>query len=82
MGDLAAFVISSFGHRIVVGSVEEVADDLERWFRAGAAAGFNIIPAAMPDSLDDFVELVVPELQRRGIYRTSYEATTCGGTWA
>lgn len=77
--DLAALAIASHGHRIIVGSFEEVADDLEHWFNSGAADGFNIIPASMPDGVDDFVDLVVPELQRRGIYRTAYEARTLRG---
>jgi FMN-dependent oxidoreductase (nitrilotriacetate monooxygenase family) len=74
--DLAALAIASHGHRILVGSAQEVADELQRWFEAGAADGFNIIPASMPDGLDDFVDLVVPELQQRGLYRHSYEGRT------
>lgn len=74
--DLAALAIASHGHRILVGSPQEIADDLQRWFEAGAADGFNIIPASMPDGVDNFVDLVVPELQARGLYRTSYEGRT------
>ncbi|RWR27710.1 LLM class flavin-dependent oxidoreductase [Sinirhodobacter populi] len=74
--DLAALAIASHGHRILIGSPTEVADELQRWFEAGAADGFNIIPASMPDGIDDFVELVVPELQTRGLYRTAYEGRT------
>lgn len=77
--DLAALAIASHGHRIIVGSAHEIADDLEFWFRSGAADGFNVIPASMPDGLDDFVDLVVPELQARGLFRTSYEAPTLRG---
>jgi len=77
--DLATLAAASYGHRIIVGSPQEIADDLEHWFRAGAADGFNLIPAGMPDSLFDFVDLVVPELQRRGLYRTRYEGTTLRG---
>ncbi|ALM81649.1 LLM class flavin-dependent oxidoreductase [Bordetella sp. N] len=77
--DLATLAIASYGHRIIVGSPGEVADDLERWFRAGAADGFNLIPAGMPDGLFDFVDLVVPELQRRGLYRTGYDSKTLRG---
>ncbi|OZI38238.1 LLM class flavin-dependent oxidoreductase [Bordetella genomosp. 10] len=77
--DLATLAAASYGHRIVVGSPEEIADDLEHWFRAGAADGFNLIPAGMPDGLYDFVDLVVPELQRRGLYRTRYESGTLRG---
>lgn len=77
--DLAALAIASHGHRIVVGSAAQVADDLQHWFESGAADGFNIIPASMPDGLDDFVGLVVPELQRRGLFRRRYEADTLRG---
>ncbi|MFB7913279.1 LLM class flavin-dependent oxidoreductase [Streptomyces sp. NPDC056061] len=64
------------GHRIVIGTPETLADELEEWFTTGAADGFNIMPAVLPDGLDDFVGLVVPELQRRGLFRTAYEGTT------
>lgn len=74
--DLAALAIASHGHRILVGSPTEIAEDLQRWFEAGAADGFNLIPASMPDGVDDFVDLVVPELQERGLYRTRYEGET------
>lgn len=77
--DLATLAVASYGHRIIVGSPQEIADDLEHWFRIGAADGFNLLPAGMPDSLFDFVDLVVPELQRRGLYRTRYESTTLRG---
>ena len=49
---------------------------MEEWFTTGAADGFNVLPPFFPNSLDEFVELVVPELQRRGLYRTAYEGTT------
>ena len=48
---------------------------MEHWFTHEAADGFNIVPAALPGGLDDFVDLVVPELQRRGLFRTEYEGT-------
>ena len=53
-----------------------IADELEHWFRSGAADGFNIMPPVEPASLDDFVALVIPELQRRGLFRTRYEGRT------
>ena len=74
--ELAALAIASNGHRIVVGSPGEIADDLQHWFETGAADGFNLIPGDMPGGLFDFVDLVVPELQRRGVYRTAYEGQT------
>ena len=49
---------------------------METWFRAGAADGFNIMPPVLPTGLDDFVDHVVPELQRRGLFRTEYTGTT------
>ena len=64
------------GHRIVVGTPIDVADQLEDWFVNEAADGFNLKPSFQPDSLEDFVNLVVPELQKRGIFRTEYEGTT------
>jgi FMN-dependent oxidoreductase (nitrilotriacetate monooxygenase family) len=74
--ELAALAIASHGHRIVIGSAETIADDFQSWFEQGAADGFNLIPASMPDGLDDFVDLVVPVLQQRGLFRRSYEETT------
>jgi len=58
------------------GSVKTVADTLEEWFTAGAADGFNILFPTLPGALNDFIELVIPELQRRGLFRTAYEGTT------
>jgi FMN-dependent oxidoreductase (nitrilotriacetate monooxygenase family) len=64
------------GHYQIVGSTTDVVDLMEEWFTNGAADGFNIIPPIFPNSLDEFVDLVVPELQRRGLYRTAYEGKT------
>jgi FMN-dependent oxidoreductase (nitrilotriacetate monooxygenase family) len=64
------------GHFQFVGTPTQVADELQRWFENGAADGFNIMPPILPDSLNDFVELVIPELQRRGLFRTAYEGST------
>jgi hypothetical protein len=49
---------------------------LERWFREGAADGFMISASYQPGGFEEFVRLVVPELQKRGIYRTQYEGAT------
>ena len=65
-----------FGHRIVVGTPEQIADEIEYWFQNGAADGFNVMPPYIPDTFDAFVDHVVPELQRRGIFRREYEGTT------
>ena len=64
------------GHRVFAGTPEQVADQLDLWFHSGAADGFNIMPPNLPGGLEDFVEHVVPELQRRGLFRTEYTGTT------
>jgi N-acetyl-S-(2-succino)cysteine monooxygenase len=64
------------GHLLLVGSPEQIADEMERWFLNEAADGFNLCSPYMPGGLDLFVDLVVPELQRRGLFRTEYEGTT------
>jgi FMN-dependent oxidoreductase (nitrilotriacetate monooxygenase family) len=64
------------GHIQFAGTPTQVADELERWFVGKAADGFNIMPPVLPEGLNDFVEMVIPELQRRGLFRTSYEGTT------
>jgi FMN-dependent oxidoreductase (nitrilotriacetate monooxygenase family) len=60
----------------MVGTPESIADELEEWFNTGAADGFNIQAATLPGAAEDFVDLVIPELQRRGLFRTDYEGTT------
>lgn len=74
--ELAALAIASHGHRIIMGSPETIADDLQSWFEQGAADGFNLIPASMPDGLDDFVDRVIPVLQDRGLFRRHYAEKT------
>lgn len=69
------------GHRRIVGSPEEIADTIEEWFTAGAADGFNLMPDAFPSGLDDFVDHVVPELRRRGLFRYEYEEPTLRARW-
>lgn len=67
---------SGRGHRLFAGTPEQVADTIEEWFTTGAADGFNLIPPALPASLADFVDHVVPELQRRKIFREEYAGST------
>ena len=62
--------------RCLIGTPETIADDLEKWFTGGAADGFNICPSHSPSGIEDFARLVVPELQRRGLFRTEYEGAT------
>ncbi|GIM89809.1 NtaA/DmoA family FMN-dependent monooxygenase [Paractinoplanes toevensis] len=63
-------------HRQIVGTPEQIADDIERWFLGGAADGFNLNADSFPTGLEPFVDHVVPELRRRGIFRTEYTGTT------
>ena len=67
---------ASRGHLSVVGTPADVADLMQQWLIERAADGFNVMPPTFPGGLDDFVDLVIPELQRRGIFRTRYEGKT------
>ncbi|WP_130616278.1 LLM class flavin-dependent oxidoreductase [Cohnella abietis] len=64
------------GHWSIKGSPSQIADQLEYWFREGAADGFNVMPPYLPGGLNDFVDLVIPELQQRGLFRTEYTGRT------
>jgi len=64
------------GHNLVVGTPEQVADVMQRWFEEGACDGFNLLPPTFPTGLEDFVDTVVPILQRRGLFRKEYVAGT------
>ena len=72
-------VAAGFGTRVVIGTAAQVVDDMQEWIDAGAADGFNLCPPILPGGLDDFVEFVIPELRRRGLFRTEYEAPTLRG---
>ena len=74
--DLYNLIAAARGHWVLCGSAERVADTLQLWFEQGAADGFNIMPASFPDGLSDFVDLVVPLLQERGVFRTAYQGST------
>ncbi len=63
-------------HWMIRGSAKDIADQLEAWFVGKAADGFNLLPQTLPGALDDFVDLVIPELQRRGLFRTEYRGST------
>jgi alkanesulfonate monooxygenase len=64
------------GHLVVVGDPAGVADTLQDWVEAGACDGFNVMPPTFPKDLRDIVELLVPELRRRGLMRTGYAGRT------
>lgn len=73
---LYEYLAGARGHWVVVGTPQTIADRMQEWFENGAADGFNVMPPVLPQSLDEFVDLVVPELQRRGLFRTTYEGRT------
>lgn len=67
------------GHCTMVGTPEQVASQMEHWFRNGGADGFNLMPPMQPESVQDFVEHVIPILQQRGLFRQDYEHATLRG---
>jgi N-acetyl-S-(2-succino)cysteine monooxygenase len=64
------------GGEVVRGTPTQIADYLEAWFHGDAADGFMLTFSLIPDGLDDFIGLVVPELRRRGLFREEYEGRT------
>jgi len=64
------------GHWQRVGTAAQIADALEGRFVHYGADGYNVMPALLPNSLDDFIRLVLPELRRRGLLRSEYEGRT------
>ena len=73
---IAVQLVQNRGHRRVVGTPAEVADMMQQWFESGACDGFNILAPFHPGGLAEFVEGVVPELQRRGVFRHDYAGKT------
>ena len=69
------------GHRLLVGSAEQVADDLQSWYAAGTADGFTIMPADTSVDLANFARLVVPILQDRGLFQREYSRPTLRGRY-
>ncbi|MBW9107052.1 LLM class flavin-dependent oxidoreductase [Paraburkholderia phenoliruptrix] len=74
--DLYLRIAGARGHQQVVGTPRSIADQLQQWFEEGAADGFNIMSPWLPGGLVEFADQVVPELQRRGLFRTEYEGRT------
>jgi len=74
--DLYNLTAAARGHWVICGTPTKIADILEEWFVERAADGYNVLPAHFPGAFADFVDLVVPELQRRGLFRHDYEGTT------
>src|SRR5262245_21315432 len=73
---LLANLAGARGHFTSAGTPEQIADLIEDWFTDGAADGFNIMPPVLPQMLDVFSAQVIPLLQRRGLFRTTYAGKT------
>jgi len=71
-----AQIAGSYGGLALVGTPAMIADEMEEWLYRDACDGFNIMFPYVPGGLDDFVDQVVPELQRRGLFRREYEGKT------
>lgn len=69
-------VVGIRAHRVITGTAEDIADDMENWQSSGAADGFNILFLTYPQGIDDFIEGVIPILQARGLFRTEYAGAT------
>ena len=69
---VATQVAGARAKAVIRGSPRTIADIMEEWFRKGACDGFNIMPPFLPGGLDDFVDMVIPELRRRGLFRSEY----------
>lgn len=76
LGELGAEYAATLSFPLVAGSPATIADEFQRWFEAGACDGFVLMPPYVPGGVTDFFEQVVPELQRRGLFRTEYEGRT------
>jgi alkanesulfonate monooxygenase len=76
MRQIAQVVAGARAKLVMVGTPESLADRMEQWFVEEAADGFNIMPPYLPGALDEFVEMVIPELQRRDLFRTEYQGRT------
>lgn len=74
--ELLGYISAGGGHLTLIGTPEQIVDEMEHWFNDGVADGFNLMPPTLPGSLEDFVEYIVPELQKRNLYRHDYTTTT------
>jgi FMN-dependent oxidoreductase (nitrilotriacetate monooxygenase family) len=74
--DLYHLAAAARGHWVLCGSAENIADTMQQWFDDHAADGFNVMPPYFHEGFEDFVELVVPILQERGLFRADYAGTT------
>lgn len=76
LAELGRKIAGGRGHYTLVGTAVQIADQMQAWFEQGAADGFNVLVPHLPADLEDFANEVIPELQRRGLFRTEYEGRT------
>jgi len=74
--DLAAHRATLLQGPRFVGTAEQVADQMQEWFETGGCDGFVLAATHLPGAFEEFVRMVVPVLQKRGLFRTEYEGTT------
>jgi FMN-dependent oxidoreductase (nitrilotriacetate monooxygenase family) len=74
--DLYNLTAAARGHWVLCGSAENIADTMQHWFDDHAADGFNVMPPYFHEGFMDFVDLVVPLLQERGLFRADYAGRT------
>ena len=74
--ELLGYLAAGGGHATFVGTPEQIADEMQRWVDEGGADGFNLMPPSLPAGIEDFVDLVIPVLQERGVFRRDYTGTT------
>lgn len=73
---LTQWIAFGRGHDTFAGTVEGIADHMEEWFTQGGCDGFNLLAPHLPADLTNFTEHILPELRRRGLFRTEYSGTT------
>jgi FMN-dependent oxidoreductase (nitrilotriacetate monooxygenase family) len=76
LAQLGRRIAGGRGHYSLIGTPAQVADELQAWFEQGGADGFNVLVPHLPGGLEDVATLLVPELQRRGLFRTEYSGRT------
>jgi len=74
--ELLGYLAAGGGHLTLIGTPTEIVDQMGFWFNEGVADGFNLMPPSLPSSLEDFVDMIVPELQRRELFKDTYTGTT------
>ncbi|QRY77839.1 LLM class flavin-dependent oxidoreductase [Pseudomonas sp. PDNC002] len=76
LAQLGRRIAGGRGHYSLIGTPAQITDELQAWFEGGAADGFNVLVPHLPGGLEDVANFVVPELQRRGLFRRDYSGST------